>query len=294
MNNIEPKKPRASLLPLILAAVAVLIGLGLIYASDRLSKAQQEHEQKVQAQWAQIQQSLELINKRLEGSDNRIASLQSELKVTQEHVGVTEQELKQARALAQRLRQEQQQTVEQLSQQIAQKASSEQLAGLEKVSEGKFQVVNQDISEVRQEVQSNQADLAQTRDQLSRLGVVVNEQGQLIATNATGLDELRRRGEREFFTFDARKKQRVNVAGISIELRKSDLKKNYADLRIHIDDLSMEKKKVYVNDPINFYGGDEDKVGYELVINNVKKDEIVGYVSVPKVKVPSGTPVLKR
>jgi hypothetical protein len=53
----------------------------------------------------------------------------------------------------------------------------------------------------------------------------------------------------------------------------------------------MERKNVNVNTPVNFYVGTE-KLRYELVINQVLKDQIKGYVSLPKGKLPPGTPSL--
>lgn len=83
----------------------------------------------------------------------------------------------------------------------------------------------------------------------------------------------------------------MSVAGITIELRKADRKKHRADLRLFYDDKRVEKKKVYTNTPLIFYVG-RDKIQYELVINQVKKDQIAGYISVPKGKLPS-SPELK-
>ena len=53
----------------------------------------------------------------------------------------------------------------------------------------------------------------------------------------------------------------------------------------------MERKNINVNTPVNFYVGSQ-RIAYELVINEVLKDQIKGYVSVPKGKLPHGSPSL--
>jgi hypothetical protein len=238
---------------------------------------------------AAVQQSLDLINQRLEQNDGRIAGLQSEAQVLQEHVGLTESELNRAKALAQKLQEEQKRYVEDqqrnvrvLAEQIATKADSEKVEDLKEESETKIAGVSQDVAQVREEVRTGQEELEKTRGELSRLGVVVTEQGTMIATTSTGLDELRRRGERDYFTFDVTKKLKGNLAGVVLELRKADVGKQFVDFKVYVDDRVVEHKRIYVNRPVTFYAG-RNRLLYELVVNEIKKDQMVGYVSVPKV-----------
>ncbi len=67
----------------------------------------------------------------------------------------------------------------------------------------------------------------------------------------------------------------------SSRLRKANTKHEYADLELLIDDLKLSKKHVNVYEPVVFYPG-EDKAPVELVINNISKNHIHGYVSAPK------------
>jgi septal ring factor EnvC (AmiA/AmiB activator) len=231
---------------------------------------------------AAVQRSLDLINGRLEQNDQRIAGLQSEAQVLQEHVGLTESELKRAKAVAQKLQEEQQRHVAVLSRQIATKADSEKVEDLKEQSETKIAVVSEDVAQVRDEVRTGQQELEKTRAELSKLGVVVTEQGTMIATTSTGLDELRRRGERDYFTFDVTRKQKGNLAGVVLELRKADVGKQFVDFKLYVDDRVVEHKKIYVNRPITFYAGRNRQL-YEIVVNEVRKDQMRGYVSVPKV-----------
>jgi len=271
-----------SIVPTILGIAALLLGAVILFFLISWNQERRAEAEKTQAKLSAVDQSLELINRRLEQADRKTAALQSETQVMQEHMGLTEAELKRAQALAKQLQQEQSRNVNALTRQIAAKADTEKVDTLKQEAETKIAGVSNDVTQVREEVRSGQEELAKTKAELSRLGVVVNEQGTMIATNSTGLEELRRRGERDYLTFDVRKKQRATVAGISLELRKADVKKQYVDFKVYVDDRTMEQKQIYVNRPITFYAG-RNRLLYEVVVNEVKKDQMVGYVSTPKV-----------
>jgi len=177
--------------------------------------------------------------------------------------------------------------VKTLSNQIAAKADTQQVQTIKTEADTKFAGVSQDIDQVKEEVRTSKEDLDKAKAELTRLGVVVTDQGGMIATNGVALRELRRRGEREFFTFDIRKKQKMSVAGISLELRKADVKKQFVDFKVSVDDRTMDQKQIYVNRPVNFYAG-RDRVPYEVVVNEVRKDQMIGYISVPKGFTPPG------
>lgn len=62
-----------------------------------------------------------------------------------------------------------------------------------------------------------------------------------------------------------------------------DLKKNKYTLELVADDKRVEKKDKNVNEPVQFYVA-KARQPYELVVNEVKKDQIVGYLATPKVQ----------
>jgi hypothetical protein len=139
-------------------------------------------------------------------------------------------------------------------------------------------------------VESTRKDLAGTIAELSNLGVKVNEHGQMIATNQTGIDELRRRGERDYVTFELTKNVRTRVAGIILELQDTDGgKAPDADIRIYANDTAVERTDIPQNVSVNLYVG-AARIPYELVLNEVvnKPDTCKGYISVPKDKLPKG------
>ena len=54
------------------------------------------------------------------------------------------------------------------------------------------------------------------------------------------------------------------------------------------DDKKVEKKDRTLNEPIQFYTMSA-RQPYELVVNNVQKDRIVGYLATPKVQRTRGS-----
>ena len=70
---------------------------------------------------------------------------------------------------------------------------------------------------------------------------------------------------------------------VAILLKKADLKKKSYTIELTFDDQQVEKKDRTVNEPVQFYTS-KAKQPYEIVVNSVKKDEIDGYLSIPKVQ----------
>ena len=69
---------------------------------------------------------------------------------------------------------------------------------------------------------------------------------------------------------------------ISLELKKADTKKNTVHPGHHADDKVYEKRDRNVNEPLQFYSGKEPAL-FEIVVNNINsKNQITGYLSVPK------------
>ena len=66
-------------------------------------------------------------------------------------------------------------------------------------------------------------------------------------------------------------------------LSKADPKRNRFTLDVLADDKRVQKRDRTINEPVQFYlAGNRQPV--EIVVNEVKKDEVVGYVAMPKVK----------
>ena len=75
----------------------------------------------------------------------------------------------------------------------------------------------------------------------------------------------------------------MRIGDVLLQLKKADVKKNRYTVDVVADDKKVEKKDKGVNEPIQFYTS-KARQPYEIVINEVKKDLIVGYLSTPKVQ----------
>jgi hypothetical protein len=103
-----------------------------------------------------------------------------------------------------------------------------------------------------------------------------------IAKNHTELVVLEKKGERNYSEFDIYKaKDFSNHGDVGIRLRKANTKHQYADLELLVDDRSLTQKHVNLYQPIMFYTPDSPQP-IELVINDISKNHIHGYVSVSR------------
>ncbi len=122
------------------------------------------------------------------------------------------------------------------------------------------------------EIADTRNDLASTRTELTGS----------IAKNHTELVLLEKKGQRNYSEFDIFKsKQFQNHADVGIRLRKANVKHQYADLQLLVDDRDLTQKHVNLYQPVMFYTPDSPQP-VELVINDISKNHIHGYVSSPK------------
>ncbi len=217
--------------------------------------------------------------------ESKISQLASSLDVVTERMGITAQELKQANALAEKLKQENTQTAQRLRRELAAKADAAAVRQLHQEATTKLAEVQQDATTkfgaVSGEVQVVRTDLDATRQDLANSKQELNG---LIAHNATELAELRRRGERQYFEFDINKSREfARIADILVQLKKADVKRQKFDVVIQADDSSITKKDRTANEPVTILVG-PDRLRYEFVVNYVDKDRIRGNLSTPKAK----------
>ena len=128
-------------------------------------------------------------------------------------------------------------------------------------------------------IEENRTNLDSTRQELSSARTEL--QGSIARTH-DDLVVLQRKGERNYYEFDIDKSKQFSHTGpVGISLRKANIKHQYADLELMLDDLKMSKKHLNLYEPAMFYPGDEERP-LELVIQRISKDHIHGYISAPK------------
>ncbi len=145
--------------------------------------------------------------------------------------------------------------------------------------------VTTEVGTVKTEVAANKAELDKTISDLKRATGDLGVQSGLIATNSKELSALKALGERNYFEFNlAKSKKPQRVGDITILLKKADQKKNRFTIELVADDKRVEKKDKNINEPLQFYVSKAPRQPYEIVVNDVKKNSIAGYLSTPKVQ----------
>jgi hypothetical protein len=175
-----------------------------------------------------------------------------------------------------------------------QKAASEQFGQLKDFTSSATAKLNEDVSGVKTDVGTVRTDLSSTRSDLDKTGAelkrAVGDMGVmsgLIATNSKDLQALRDLGERNYFEFDLEKGQMTKKVGnVTLTLKKADPKHNRYTIAVLADDKLVEKSNKTINEPVQLYTA-SSKQPYEIVVNQVKKDGVVGYLATPKVSVAS-------
>jgi uncharacterized phage infection (PIP) family protein YhgE len=149
----------------------------------------------------------------------------------------------------------------------------------------KINEVSGDVTNVKADVAATQSKLEATGSDLKRVMGDMGVMSGLVATNSSGLAELRTLGERNYVEFDIRKTPAPSKVGdISISIRKTDPKRNRFTITVVADDKIVEKRDRTINEPVQFYVA-RNRQPYEIVVNEVKKDEVVGYLATPKINV---------
>ena len=197
----------------------------------------------------------------------RLDAVTTELDSSAKRLGSQGGELKKARTTVTGLQNEQRKQTEEFQTQLSQKADEQQVGALTQ----DVSVTKTDLDKTKQNVTSIASDLGMARSEL----------GTLIARNHDDIEYLRQMGEREYFEFTLDKGKPVQVARVSLNLKKTNLKGNRFTVAMTVDDVMVEKKDRSMNEPVIFYVNGSKKA-YELVVNKVGANQVKGYISTPK------------
>ena len=213
-----------------------------------------------------------LLTRRLDSSDERYAQMRGQFQVAMEKQGLTEQELSRARALAANLQKQQQASVQELNAAIARKASADDVNKLQSDANAKFGTLSGDIAGTRADLEATKQALTGTKGELS--GAIARTHDELVA--------LAHRTDRDYFEFNlAKKNVKQKVGTVTLELSKTNPKKNQFTVNLYADDKRIERKDKAINEPVYFYVQGATSA-LELVVNKLGKDSIAGYISTPK------------
>ncbi len=152
--------------------------------------------------------------------------------------------------------------------------------------QGDLNVVTKKLKITQGQLKTARAEAAKLNDEttqkLTALDTSRSEMGTLIARNHDEIDQLRRLGEREYVEFTVVGKNKPQKVGnVTVELKGVNQKRNQYSVVMTVEDKRFEKKNRALNEPVFFYTSGT-RLPEELVINKVSKDQVSGYVSIPK------------
>src|SRR5690242_9652453 len=256
-----PGTPRwiAVLFGLVIAGLAVIVYFGYTTQaklSDDLGRQREQNK---------------ILSAQLDQANSRIADLKSQVEITTQRMGLTQSELAKAKSRAEDIRKEQQAADQEISTQI--KASQEQIGA-----------VATEVGGAKKDLEATKSDLEATKGKLERSMGDMNVMSGLIAHNKDDLDELRRRGDRNYYEFTLQKsKSAQRVGPVQMSLNRTDPKKAKYTLTVVADDKTIEKKDKTSGEPVQFYvKGSARMAPYEIVVFDVGKNQITGYLATPK------------
>jgi DNA repair exonuclease SbcCD ATPase subunit len=231
------------------------------------------------------------LSTRLNHAETQLASalqqndkLSTELDRTNARLRATSETLGQSVGLTQK-------QLESRSQEILrrQQADAARLEKAQQETSKQIGAVSGEVSNVKTDVGGVKTDVAQTRTELQSAEAKLESmkgdmgvQSGLIAKNHDELEVLKHRGDRNYVEFTLNKGGRPQpVSNVSLVLKKADPKHSRYTLEVYADDKKIEKKDRGLNEPVQFYTGKSSQL-YELVVNTINKNQVVGYLSSPK------------
>jgi chromosome segregation ATPase len=264
-TNVESTgTPRWVGLAIAVLAGVSLVGLGFGVTAWNASKSLEQTTQ------ASLKQQNDALSQRLAKEDEQNQQLQSDLKVVTDKLNVTQEDLEKAR--------------QQSKASVA--AYNKKLSGL--ATNVNTQLATKanadDVTKLGGDVTGVKNDLEDTKSKLERATGDMGVMSGLIARNHDDLEELKRKGDRNYYEFTLNKsKAPQRVGPVQITLNKADQKHSRYTMTVLADDKSIEKKDKTAGEPVQFYvKGTARYAPYELVVFDVGKSQVTGYLSTPK------------
>jgi hypothetical protein len=144
--------------------------------------------------------------------------------------------------------------------------------------------VSNDVNVVQTDVADTKSKLEKTNGELQSVRGDLGMMSGLVATNGKEIEVLRKLGDRNIYEFKLAKTDGLaRVGDISLRLTKTNISRNKYSLLVSAEDKVIEKKDKTTNEPVQFYVVTKARQPYEIVVNEVTKTSIKGYLATPKV-----------
>jgi hypothetical protein len=254
--------------------IAVLFGV-LFAGLALLAYAGHSVQSRLEQAQTKAEDQNKILTAQLEQANTRLADIKGQLDVTSQKVGMTQAEVADAKSRAESIRKLQVASDQKLTAQIS---------SAQKESEEKIGVVATDLTGAKKDIEATRGDLEATKSKLERTNGDMGVMSGLIARSHDDLEELKRRGDRNYYEFTVQKaKTPQRVGPVQMTLNKADQKKSKYTMTVLVDDKSIEKKDKTSGEPVQFYvKGAARQAPYEIVVFDVGKNQISGYLATPK------------
>jgi DNA repair exonuclease SbcCD ATPase subunit len=263
-------------IPVLFAVLFVALGV-IAYAGHSI-------QTRLEQELSKADEQNKILTAQLEQANARLADIKGQVEVTSQKVGMTQAELAEARSRAESIRKQQAASDQKLSAAISE---------AQKESEAKIGAVATDVTGAKKDIEATKTDLEATKSKLDRATGDMGVMSGLIARNHDDLEELKRKGDRNYFEFTLQKsKTPQRVGPVQMALNKTDQKKSQYTMTVLADDKSIQKKDKTAGEPVQFYVKGSAKLApYEIVVFDVGKNQISGYLATPKDNTaPAGAP----
>jgi len=277
---------------LVAGAIIALLA-AVIYLFVQIDHLQTDLAKVQDKMMAEMSNQKDVSTEKLSSQQKRIEALKEDLEATRtanaaQAKNLSAQAQKEATAHTDALaRQIAEEEAKMRAQQVAQASQINDVQQAATQANAKIADVSTDVGGVKTHLSATDAELQKTISDLKSARGDLGVQSGLIATNANELAALRLKGERNYTDIKLNRKDKAKrFADITLTLKAVDAKRNKFTIDVMADDKLTEKKDKSLNEPVQFYTAKGGHTPYEIVINQVGKDQIVGYLSTPKDSAP--------
>lgn len=253
------------------AVIAVVLGgactASLVLGWNARTRAQDVEQASISRDQA-VEQHVSSLTQRLSEAEASNAKLENALAIMMGRLRTTQGQFSTAENRNKAQGAEYSKKFDGVESELATKASADDLKALN----GDVDGVKTDVNGVKSDLEATKNNLGQTRDEF----------GNLIARNHDEIDQLRHLGERDYYEFTLTGKGKQSKLGqLTLQLQGTNPKKNLFSVTLLMDDKRFDKKNRIQDEPIYFYE-QGSRSPLELVVNEVGKNTITGYLSAPK------------
>jgi hypothetical protein len=231
-------------------------------------------------------QNVNALAKRLAQTEETNAQLRGQLSVVAGRLQLTPDEEAQAQKIAQQVRGMDAQQIAKIDAELRSELSAKASA-----AELETKANNTDLQDVKEVSAKSHKELIAVRKEVDNtrkdLLATVGDLDKKLEREHHEIELLRNAGQHTDFDFALNAKgAKTTLAGVTIELQDSNVKKNQFNLTLLIGTTRLVQKNRLLDEPIFFYRPN-DTAPMELVVNKLAKHRISGRLVVPKSSLPA-------